>query len=333
MAQPQVGLSSTELAGLWSTYIQDDMSRRYMKVFLQHLQDEEIKQFVQESVSISESHMKLITQLFEKEQIPIPQGFLDSDVDLTAPALYEDTYALSFVYGMTRIALANFGVITSGMAREDVLQFFSQCLTETNKLYTDGIGLLLKKGLYDRPPNIPYPDKVEFVTETSFLAGWFGEQRPLNCIELTDIFFNIERNYFGINLLMGFIQVTEDEEIKNFFLRGKSIAQKQIVILNDLLKEEELFGVVQTRSLVTNSTAAPYTAKLMLSLINSLNAAQISYLGVSLSKAMRRDLATHYSRLLVEVLQYAEDGLKIMINRGWLEQAPQTANRKELAKS
>lgn len=332
MTQQKTALNSVELACLWSAYMSDNMVNCYLTYFREHVQDEEIKALVQEAFTITENHFKFIGKLFQEEQIAIPHGYGANDLNLPAPVLFDESFAISFVYGMARIGLGTYGLFTSGVSRQDIIQFFSQCLANVTKLNSMSMELLLKRGLYDPPPTIPYPEKVEFVDKQRYLTGWFGKRRAMQANELMDIFFNIERIYLGLNMLIGFIQVTEDEEVKDFFIRGKTIAEKQIGILNDLLKEEDLFGVIQTRVLVSTSTVSPFSPKLMLALINSLNAAQISYLGVSLSKVMRRDLAAHYSRLLTEVLQYAEDGLNLMINRGWLEQPPQAANRRELAK-
>ncbi|GAA3332464.1 hypothetical protein GCM10020331_092700 [Ectobacillus funiculus] len=38
-----------------------------------------------------------------------------------------------------------------------------------------------------------------------------------------------------------------------------------------------------------------------------------------------------YSRLLIEILKFAEDGANIMISEGWLEQPPMAVDRKKLA--
>ncbi|MFX4261710.1 DUF3231 family protein [Pelotomaculum propionicicum] len=46
---------------------------------------------------------------------------------------------------------------------------------------------------------------------------------------------------------------------------------------------------------------------------------------------MRRDLSATFIRLIAEILDYAGDGLNIMINNGWFEQPPQAVNHEALA--
>lgn len=43
---------------------------------------------------------------------------------------------------------------------------------------------------------------------------------------------------------------------------------------------------------------------------------------------MRRDIATNYNRLLMEVQLYAEDGMNIMIKHNWFESPPKAVRHK-----
>ena len=47
--------------------------------------------------------------------------------------------------------------------------------------------------------------------------------------------------------------------------------------------------------------------------------------------SLRKDLQANYLRLASEVSQYVDDGAKMMIRNGWLEQPPQAINHKTLA--
>lgn len=62
-----------------------------------------------------------------------------------------------------------------------------------------------------------------------------------------------------------------------------------------------------------------------------LNGMGIGHYGRSLGSSPRRDLGTHYTRLISEVILYVEDGTNIMIENGWLEQIPQATDRNQLA--
>jgi hypothetical protein len=45
---------------------------------------------------------------------------------------------------------------------------------------------------------------------------------------------------------------------------------------------------------------------------------------------MRRDLSLVLTRFIAEIALYSEDGVNIMIDKGWLERMPEAADRKEL---
>ncbi len=81
---------------------------------------------------------------------------------------------------------------------------------------------------------------------------------------------------------------------------------------------------------VTNSTVSPFSDKLIVALFHFLNSIDVTLIGHALSLSMRVDLATYYSKVIGEILIYAEKGFNIMVNRQWLEQPPQAPNRKVL---
>lgn len=264
--------------------------------------------------------------------MPIPKGFSDADVDLSAPPLYSDLYALSFVYRVSQVNLTFFASNTTKVARNDVVSFFTTGLESITKLYKQSLNVMLSKGVYDRPPKIKYPEIAEYVQEQSFLGKWFGEQRPLTSLELGEIFFIIERNYIGLLLIIGAIQVMKDKEIKQFLLKGKKLSEKQINIFNTLLRKEDLLEISPVTMEVTDSTISPFSDKLIMFLITTTTGTSIPMLAYAMSVSMRKDLAVHYARLIAEIIHYEEQGVTILINRGWMEQPPLDFDRKALMK-
>ncbi|NMO76075.1 DUF3231 family protein [Niallia alba] len=65
---------------------------------------------------------------------------------------------------------------------------------------------------------------------------WFGEKRPLNTLEIGELFAAVERNTIGLVLLMGLIQVMKDKEIKDYLLKGKKLTERQIEAFSKFLK-------------------------------------------------------------------------------------------------
>lgn len=331
MVERSIRLSSAEISGLWETYLQENLAVCLITYFRHHNQDEEIQPLLDEAYKISDGHLKEIASIFNKESIPLPEGFTEADLDLTAPPLFYDMFGLTFVYSMSRMAMINTSYITVNVARHDVLNLFVTMMQETSQLYRKSTELMLSKGIYDRPPMIPYPDEVEYIKKFSYVSA-FGKKRPLNVVEITELFFNVERNFFSILLCMGLLQVVKDKEIHQFIAEGKRISEKQINTFNDILEREELLGIVSSNVDVTDSQVNPFSDRLVVTLFQLLNGIDISLIGHALSLSLRTDLSAYYEKYIVEVLAFSAKGLKLMVDRGWAQKPPHAPERRKLQK-
>ncbi|MDF2840873.1 MAG: hypothetical protein K0Q99_1645, partial [Clostridia bacterium] len=323
-----IGLTTPEISSLWKTYIQQTATLCVIKHFMQHIQDVEIKPLLAEQSDFLQLFIARAKAIFQEEHFPIPKGFSDKDLNSSAPALFTDLYGLSFVYRLNQMNLSDYATIATKVARQDIVEYFYDCMDSTAKIYKKALNLMLSKGIYDRPPKMSYPDHVEFIQkQDSLFDKWFHDPRPLNAFELGEIFYIIERNYIGILLLMGFIQVMKDNEIKKFLIDGKDLAQKQIDIFNKILIEEEHLGNIPVSIEVTDSTVSPFSDNLIMFLVATTITTGIYLAAYALSASSRKDLAAHYISIIIDILKYGGEGLRIMVNRGWMEQPPQAFDR------
>ncbi|WLD95261.1 DUF3231 family protein [Alkalihalobacillus sp. AL-G] len=328
-----INLTSPEIAALWSTYLQSTAENCFYKHFLQHTSDVEIKPLLEEALVLNEGYIQEIKAIFTTEIFPIPVGFSDKDVDLSAPALFTDLFALSFVYRSGQILINNFSTYLGKVARTDVVNVFDNGLTTRKSLYTKSLDLMLSKGIYDRPPKMSYPKNVEFIDHpSSLIKAWFGEERSLNAFELGELFFAIERNCIGLIIMIGLIQVTNDQEVKDYLIKGKKLSEKQIEVFNQILKDNGNFPTFPVTLEVTDSTVSPFSDKLIMFLISVTGQLGFTTLSYAMSVSARKDLAVRYTTFIGEILKYGNEGLKIMIKRGWIEQPPQSPNRADLLK-
>ncbi|MFC5451214.1 DUF3231 family protein [Paenibacillus aestuarii] len=325
-----IELTCTEIGGLWGVYMQECLAECFLTYLLFHLQDEQILPLAKKSLELSQDRKEQIKKFFQAENFPVPAGYSEGDVNLAAPPLFHDTFTLSFIYMMNRLSMINFSFTASNNVRLDVLDFFNECLHNSTEMFGKAVRMMLEKGIYDRPPKMNYPQKIEYVQKESFIDGMLGKKRPLDAIELSEIFFNIERNYFSVIIMLGFAQILEDKRLKELILRGKKISEKQIDLFNKLLMEEDLLGTVTVSMEVTDSKVSPFSDKLIMSMINVLNSVDIVLISHAMSLSMRADLTAHYSKLIAEVMLYAKDTFDVMVEREWLEQPPLTTNRKQL---
>ncbi|WP_246939201.1 DUF3231 family protein [Bacillus pinisoli] len=332
MEAHKVKLTSSEYSSLWANYIGDSMSICIFTFFLSHIEDVEIKPIVEHALSISKQHLNIISKIFEAEGIPVPRGFTSEDVNTQAPRLFEDTFYLQYIKHVTKGSLATYSAVLPNVFRQDIRHYFISCLTSTMELYDKATDLLLSKGLEVRSPYIPYQQQVEFVEKQSFLSGWLGEQRPLSGLEITHLYANIQTNKLGQSLSLAFAQSAKQKEVKEYMLRGIEITKKHIDSFSNLLKTNYLPVPMTSDEMVSESTIAPFSDKLMMYHIGLLSATGMGNYGLALSLSPRKDLAAMYVKYIAETGLYAEDGANINIKHNWMERPPQAVNRDQLTK-
>jgi hypothetical protein len=327
-----IQLTSAEIGSLWTVYIGDTGSICQLKYALKILKDEEIRPILQSALDLAQSRVQKITEFFNQENHPIPVGFTDADVDLNAPRLYSDAYLLVFVQNMAETQLNTFTMWLTHGTRQDIRTFFSECLASTTQLFNQAVDMMLSQGIYVRPPFIPIPKQVDMVEQQNYLTGWFGKRRPLNALELEQLFFNIHRNVVGQALLLGYSQVARSQQVRDYMRRGVDLAKKLIEVFSSILMEEDVPAPMIWASTVEASTVPPFSDKLMMFQVALLNQIGFGFYARSHVTSARRDLGTHYFRVMTETAQYAEDGANITIENAWLEEPPQVPDRKQIAK-
>lgn len=326
-------LTAAEIGTLWYQCMSDSMAMQILTFFLQRSDDQEIRPVIEYAKGLSQKHLLKISEILGSESVPIPTGFTAEDIDLAAPRLYSDPFYLSYVRNMARIGLQRYGLALTSSARADVRKFLHECISTSAELDEKATQAELSKGLYVRSPYIPIPERKETVQSGNFMGSLFGKQRPLLAMEIDHLFINAQSNAMGKALLIGFSQVAKAPDIRDYLLRGKQISHKHIEVLSSTLINEDIPAPMSQDSYVTGSTVSPFSDKLMTYHTAMLQGAGLGNYGVSMSMSMRMDIVTMYSRLMVEIGQYVEDGTHLTIQKGWMEKPPQSADRKELALS
>lgn len=332
MKEHNIELTSAEYAHLWSTYMNDSASVLLLKYFLQHIEDLEIKPLVELALKTAQEHTLEISKIFNKEHYPIPIGFSDKDVNINAPRLYSDTFILYFLRNFGKNAIAAYSMAFSMAPRLDIVDLYSKYVNESMQLERRVKEVMLSKGVFIRPPYTAQPDSPDFIEKQSFLRGWLGERRTLTAMEIAHIYMNHQNNALGKALIMGFSQVAKSEEIREYFIRGNDLSRKIYDDLRMILEESMLPTPMTWDTDVKDTTTSPFSDKLMMFLITALTAISTGNMGGSLALCLRRDLAAKYTNLIKDVGLFAEDGLNIMIKKGWLERPPHAMDREHLSK-
>lgn len=88
------------------------------------------------------------------------------------------------------------------------------------ELFNRSLDLLLEKGIVSRPPFINPPDNYEFIETKTYLKGLLGGARQLNCIEISNIFWDLKKMQLDKSLCISLAQVAKSKEVKKFNWRG-----------------------------------------------------------------------------------------------------------------
>ena len=192
------------------------------------------------------------------------------------------------------------------------------------------LDIQLAKGTILRGPYINIPDEIQHVMDKSYYGSFFGINRPLNALEAGHIYYNIQIKQVFATLFLGYSQVAKDNKIKKFLSRGNEINREQAKILGDFLQTEHLPVPESCEFQVTSSKHSPFSDKLLLFHSTVITAFSMLSDSFGMTSSVRKDVIVAFGRLMAEILEYSKDGTDLMIDHGWLERVPETANRTEL---
>ncbi|MGG0737222.1 DUF3231 family protein [Niallia taxi] len=334
MPEQKIELTSTEIASLWTSYMNNTMSKCVLSHMKQYITDKEIADIVESANSISIEEVNKLQHIFHEENFAQPYGFTDKDVYLDAPALFTDTFSLLYINHMAKAGMLAYSGFTAMSYREDIIEHFILSLQLTVKLYKQSNDVLRKKGLLVRSPYILPPSNIDYIDSNSYLSGlnFFHKKRPLNAIEISHLFMNIQTNNIGYKISLAFGQTSDNKDVQEYMVRGKDISKKHVKIFADTLIDGNIQSPMSSDIGITQSTIRTFSDKLMMFHMSLLSASGIGNYATAAGASQRSDIAVNYERLSFEIAQYAKTGANIMIENSWLEQPPATADREKLIK-
>ncbi|MDT8862090.1 DUF3231 family protein [Alkalihalobacillus sp. MEB130] len=325
-------LTSSEIAALWSSFQNNSMAICVFKYFLENVEDQEIKAIVEYALHISEENLTLSEQILHDDQQPIPIGFKDEDVNPNAPRLYSDAFYLYYIKNMAKVGLSIYGVALATSAKSSVREFLSNAIKLSTNLYNKTSDVLLSKGLYVRPPYVSTTKEIDFIDQKNYKGGLLNiNRRPINVIEITHVYANIETNVIGQVLLIGLSQVAKSKKVRQYCTKGKEIATKHVKLFSTILTDDDIPVPMPSDLNVSNSQIAPFSDKLIMFHTALLIQSSTSNYATAAAASLRTDITTTYVRLATEVSSYANDGINIMIDNSWIEEPPQIVNKKNVS--
>ncbi|WLD94422.1 DUF3231 family protein [Alkalihalobacillus sp. AL-G] len=327
-----IPLSSSELGNLWMAYQELTMKLRFIEYFLEHAEDQEAHQLLQDNYNSTTQIIAEITNIFQQEGAVIPVGFTENDVHTGVPKLFDFSFDVMFLHLISKVE-TSLNALFSGMSyRLDVNQLFIQLTANAQESNQASTQYLLKKGVLTRPPYVSMPTEVEFVREKKYMTGvnWFQKNRALNTIEISLLHHAIETNLTGLQLMIGFAQVANDNEVKKYFTRGMDLSLKVETKLGEFLRNEYIEPPASPAGKATNSTVSPFSDKIMMYITNLLSSFGLGSNALGGAFSLRSDLPFTMTRIGKDIYDFAKEGGKIMVKNGWMEEPPQVEDRSKL---
>ncbi|MFP9129375.1 DUF3231 family protein [Niallia sp. BSM11] len=330
MNSRDVPITSSELANLWMTYQEKTMILRMLEHFLEHA-DSEAKQLLQTHYESAGKAIDIITEIFKQEGAAIPVGFTANDINKGVPKLFDFLYDIMYLHMMTKVEMSLFSLFCGISYRSDINDLFISWTAESQALNNEVTQFLLEKGVLVRPAFVSMPKEVHFVQENHYRKfGLFGEKRSLNTIEVSLIHHAIETNLVGMQLMIGFAQVAENKDVQQYLVKGMKLSKKIEVDLGEFLRQSYIEPPATHAGKATSSQIAPFSDKLMMYNTSLLTSFGLGTNAIGGAFSLRNDLPAKMSLLAKDIFTFAQEGGKILIKNGWIEEPPQMEDRNQL---
>ncbi|MFP3887375.1 DUF3231 family protein [Priestia filamentosa] len=328
--QENNNLTSPEVSNLWTHYIRETLSICVNKYMLHTIQDPEIHHLFQSALQFSLNHIETLKTLFKQEELPIPKGFTEEDINFEAPPLFTDVLCLQSLYMMSTHGHNEMSLALTTSLRKDIVEFYYQCNLDAMDIYKKSKDLLISKQLFHRPPTYITPHKVEMIKHYNYVTDVFGKQRPMNSIETGHTYFNVNKAMIAKAMVLGFKQVSKKPSVRALLEKSVQTTNNQITSFSSLLTKENLHLPQSMDTEVTNSTVAPFSDKLMLLQTGFFYGVAVTYYNAALISSMRADISAHNEKAALTSLWMFNRIGKEMVDNQWMEQPPQADDRKRL---
>jgi hypothetical protein len=323
--------SAGEIGNLWSCIIGNQANLCMIEHWLYHAEDEELKQMIEKSKQAAKRIVDKGLELYQKAGFSPPIGFnVTTDVMPSAPKTMSDKLVLFTLQVLSEYGIYGYGLIIGKIETSEVLEYFKTNLNQSVELYEEITKLIKKKGSEHQHVYIPKLKQAEMVENHSFLAGWWGEQRPLSAIEIDNLIFSLRGVILAKTIFMLFTQTARDLKVRKFCQRGKELSGKRVEKLQSLNSAEGIPFQATYETEITDTEISPFSDRLIMFQAISYAQIAIARYGNALSFVARRDLSSIFAIYIVETGTFLDDGLNLMIEKKWLEQPPLAANYKNI---
>ena len=327
--KPSIHLTTTEISNIWSAHLKITMELRLYEYFYECVDNLEIKQIIEKLMTHSHQNLTELKKLFTQDDLTLPIGFTEKDVNKNAQKAFSDSFIMNFCNDLTLLSLSTYPSALSDSTRKDVRSFFQNCIDFTMNIQNEITDFMLVNGLYSKPPQVAMQKGVEFVESKKYLSNLLSGHRSLNAAEISNLYRIIHRAQFSKMVFVTFGRMAKSQKVKKYFSKGRDSIENV---------GRTLQGILETENIPISSSGdftfyevedSPFSDKLMIYFVN-LCIAMFCFimLGQALNSSLRTDLQVKLTTISAGFRKYYGEGLLLTIEENWLEEPPQAIDTK-----
>ncbi len=155
----------------WSAYLKNSMDLRFFEYFFSTTTDEDIKKVIDSMINHCNSNLNELKSIFTQENLTIPIGFTDEDVQIGGLPLFSDTLMLYFCNDTTFLTLATYPSAFSDSSRDDIRTHLQKSIEFSLHIQNQWIDLMKRRGAYLSPPQIAIDHDIDLVESLHYFNG------------------------------------------------------------------------------------------------------------------------------------------------------------------
>lgn len=312
-------MNVNELGSLWYLQSSSNMINLLLKYLSETSEDPDLRNILNEIYEISTYQEQEATQLLSEEGYKDTPFFREDDIYSSKTKLFSDHLIIEILKHLTSNGLQALTLQYVELTDFKVKNFYKKLLNDVIQLDFSLLKLLNDKDLL-QDNSFSYKKAAERDGKLFKVAS--TQQRPLNAVELANMFGSLQCNNVGVALCIGFSEVVEDMDTKKFILEGKKLAFYQSAFLSDIYRENGIPTTTGLEAHVNKVKESPFSDKFMANLIMLLNPVSISNLQNAVVSSYKKDHIDSLKELIKMVEDYSEKGLKLLIRKNWFNEPP-----------
>ncbi|UNJ81448.1 DUF3231 family protein (plasmid) [Bacillus sp. CMF21] len=312
-------MNVNELGFLWYLQSSSNMINLLLKYLSETSEDTDLRNILNEIYEISTYQEQEATQLLSEEGYKDTPFFREDDIYSSTTKLFSDQLIIEILKHITSNGLRALAVQYVELTDYKVKNFYKKLLNDVIQIDFSLLKLLNDKDLLQ---NNSFSYKKADERDGKLFKVASTQKRPLNAVELANMFSSLQCNNVGVALCIGFSEVAEDMDTKKFILEGKKLAFHQSASLSDIYRENGIPTTTGLEAHVNKVQESPFSDKLMANLIMFLNPVGISNLQNAVVSSYKKDHIESLKELIKMVEDYSEKGLKLLIRKNWFNEPP-----------